>query len=79
MRINVYEEELTEDRTVEKVSAFVNEGQHVKKFIGIRIYLESTNKLHDVEGDDDRSAITFWGDREKVAAMLRLAADEMEK
>ena len=55
MRVNVYAEELTTQ--VEWVTK-ENEG---RRFYGIRIFLESSDKLHNTVADDDRSAITFWG------------------
>ena len=49
-----------------------------RTYYGARIYLESPSALHDTPGDDDRSAITFWGPPAKVAALLRKAADQMD-
>lgn len=48
-----------------------------RTFFGARIFLQSPESLHDNGIDDDQSAITFWGPREKVAALLREAADVM--
>jgi hypothetical protein len=76
MRINVYAEELTSDRAVERVSTTVKDTG--RTYFGARIYLQSPDALHDRDGDDDRSAITFWGPRDKVAALLRDAADAMD-
>ena len=76
MRINVYAEELPKLRRVERAETTAKTG---RKYFGARIFLESPEALHDNDGDDDRSAITFWGPREKVAALLREAADLMEK
>ncbi len=77
MRINVYAEELTDNRPVARVRKYVEETDTT--YFGARIYLESASVLHDDILDDDRSAITFWGPREKVAALLRKAADTMDK
>lgn len=55
MRINIYAEELTNE--VEMVKK-VTEG---KTFYGLRLFLESSQLLHQTATDDDRSAITFWG------------------
>lgn len=73
MRINVYEEELPRDRRVERVETTVEKTGNT--YYGARIYLQSPDSLHDTEGDDDRSAITFWGPRERVARLLRDAAN----
>lgn len=78
MRINVYAEELPEPddpRAIEVVKAAVKGGTI---FFGARLFLTSPDVLHDTEFDDDRSAITIWGPREKVAALLRWMANEME-
>jgi len=75
MRVNVYAEEYPTDRRVERVRKTADTG---RVFFGVRIFLESPDALHDSPDDDDRSAITFWGQREKVAALLREAADAIE-
>ena len=54
MRVNIYAEELTTE--VEVIEKHVD----TKTFYGIRLYLESSNKLHQTPTDDDRSAVTFW-------------------
>lgn len=77
MRINVYAEELpdAEDpRAVAQVSTVASTG---RTFFGARLFLKSASELHDEPGDDDRSAITIWGPRDKVAELLRRMADEM--
>ena len=76
MRINIYAEELPDERRVERMKTHVEERN--RTFFGARIYLRSASELHDEPGDDDRSAITFWGPRDKVAALLREAADAMD-
>lgn len=73
MRINVYEEELPIVRRVERVSTHVKDTGNT--YYGARIYLQSAESLHDKPGDDDRSAITFWGPREQIAQLLREAAN----
>jgi hypothetical protein len=56
MRINLYEEELTDEvRVVHKVAE--NTGI---TYYGTRFYLESAPSLHATDDDDDRSAVTFW-------------------
>ena len=74
MRINVYAEELPNDRRCERVETTAKTG---RTYYGARVYLQSAESLHDKDGDDDRSAITFWGPRKKVAALLRELADAM--
>ena len=78
MRINIYAEELPspEDgaRAVERVSKTADTG---RTYFGARLYLLSPESLHDEPGDDDRSAITFWGPREKVATLLEQMAAAM--
>ena len=54
MRVNVYGEEIV-DR-VELVRKAVDQ----RLFVGVRIFLESSPKLHHGYGDNDESAITFW-------------------
>lgn len=85
MRINVYAEELPDNmtpeqvsRAVERVSTNVKDSYPIRTYFGARLYLKSPEALHDKPGDDDRSAITFWGPREKVATLLRQLADAMD-
>lgn len=78
MRINIYAEELPEvddSRSIVRVKTTADTG---RTFFGARLYLKSAQELHDEPGDDDRSALTVWGPRAKVAALLRKMADEME-
>lgn len=56
MRVNVYREELTTD--VEVVDVHVPEKNTT--YYGVRLYLASSNKLHNTPDDDDRSAVTIW-------------------
>lgn len=55
MRVNVYHEELTRDVQVVEVNPDTS-----RTYIGLRLYLESSLKLHDSAEDDDRSAVTIW-------------------
>jgi hypothetical protein len=55
MRVNVYEEEISDN--IEFVSTEAKTG---KIFWGVRIFVKSAPQLHDTPNDDDRSAITFW-------------------
>lgn len=61
MRINIYAEELTDETTL--VETVADTG---RKFYGARIFLESSDKLHNTPEDDDRSAVTFWIPSTKV-------------
>ncbi len=74
MRLNVYEEELTNEVRVVQTTA-----DNTKiTYYGVRFYLKSAPELHATEADDDRSAVTFWfGDwafckafRDRVARLL---------
>lgn len=83
MRINVYSQELT------------NEVQHLEQrsdtgivYSAARLILHSSPMLHHSEGDDDRSAVTFWLPKsaerreelartfERIAAIFRAASSE---
>lgn len=78
MRINVYAEELpdaSDPRATAVTSKLTDTG---RTFFGARLFLKSPVDLHDEPGDDDRSAITIWGPRKQVAALLRRMADEIE-
>ena len=68
MRVNVYAEEMT-DR-IEIIGKEI-EGQ---TFTGLRFYLELPVTIRFVHrpGDDDSSAVTFWGKRD-MRALLRKA------
>ncbi len=74
MRVNIYAEEIT-DR-VELVTKTNSEGT----FTGIRFYLELPVTQQETgaqvrgpflhrEGDDDSSAVTFWGKRDLKAVL----------
>lgn len=67
MRVNVYAEEMTP--RVELISKEING----RKFTGIRFYLELPVTLRSgqvagpfihEDGDDDSSAVTFWGKKD---------------
>lgn len=74
MRINVYAEEMTD-----RVELVTKEAEG-KVFTGVRFYLElpvtipSGNVagpfIHH-EGDDDSSAVTFWGKNQLRAVLLK--------
>lgn len=64
MRINVYNEELTDEVQVVTVTPRPN-----RTYIGVRFMLASPDELHHAPEDDDRSGITFWlGTPEKAEA-----------
>ena len=75
MRVNVYAQELPDERRVEQVKKQTESGN---VYYGVRIFLKSPEELHDTLEDDDRSAVTFWGPPGKVSDLLREAAEEME-
>lgn len=81
MRVNVYAEEMT-DR-IEIVSKVID--GHV--FTGLRLYLELPATVNGEQyqgpfihrpGDDDSSAVTFWGKRD-LRVMLHQALAALDK
>lgn len=56
MRINLYEEEPTDEVVIVNTTAD-NTGI---TYYGVRFYLKSAPELHATDADDDRSAVTFW-------------------
>ena len=78
MRVNVYVEEMTD--CVELIEKTVNG----ETFTGLRIYLHLPVTQPDGrqirgpfmhrEGDDDSSAITFWGKRDTLLAFEKAIA-----
>ena len=81
MRINVYKEELTDrvkvvSKTAEKI-----------KYYGVRFYLELPatvdGKQHKSPfmhqpGDDDSSAVTFWGSRDRLHELMATAVQALD-
>jgi hypothetical protein len=60
MRLNVYSQELIlddNDRALELVTKTSDTGI---VYSGVRMFLHSSERLHDTADDDDRSAITWW-------------------
>jgi diadenosine tetraphosphatase ApaH/serine/threonine PP2A family protein phosphatase len=55
MRINVYEEEITNEFKLVWV-----EPRPGVRFCGVRLFLKSHDDLHHTPEDDDRTAITIW-------------------
>lgn len=75
MKINIYNEELT-DR-VKFVAKTATTGT---RFCGISFYMASPKELHSDSNDDDSSAVTFWSDSpQKLHALLSRALKEIEK
>lgn len=76
MRINVYGEEIRDK--VELIKKAVDQ----RLFVGVRIYLESSPRLHHSDNDNDETGITFWApwtkkngnDVEIIARVLENAA-----
>lgn len=55
MRINIYSQELTSEiQTLSKAS-----GTGVQ-YPAVRLFLHSSDRLHNTAFDDGRSAVTFW-------------------
>lgn len=81
MRVNIYEEELTDKFEIAKSKD--------ARFIGIRLFLELPATVDGKQchgpfihrpGDDDSSAVTFWSrDRARLLTLLRGAVAELEK
>jgi hypothetical protein len=81
MRVNVYAEELT--NRIQTVSKTI-EGS---TFTGLRLYLELPVTVGDKqvqgpfihhEGDDDSSAVTFWG-KQDLRVVLKKALELLEE
>ena len=70
MRVNVYEEELTNDIQIVQTKPIPQPDDTEKVFYGVRWFLKSAQELHHTEVDDDRSAITIWvGSYERALAL----------
>lgn len=69
MRLNIYHEELTKESEI-----IWTEPRPGVRYCGLRIFQKSAPELHHREGDDDRSAVTFWvgslGEAEEFVAGL---------
>jgi len=76
MRINVYNEELTE-RVELKPKQAANTGVW---FYGLHFFLVSPDELHHSGADDDASAVVLWGDTpEKLLSLLSKASEEVQR
>jgi hypothetical protein len=60
MRTNIYSQELILDDTDRALMIVTKESDTGVVYSGIRMFLHSSDKLHDTDDDDDRSAITWW-------------------
>lgn len=65
MRINIYSQELILDaqslgQPARAGTLVTQEADNGVTYSGVRMFLHSTERLHDRPDDDDRSAITFW-------------------
>lgn len=60
MRINVYSEEMTDDIELITKEGVIGADGEPTTFHGLRLFLESSDKMHRTPHDDDRSAVTFW-------------------
>lgn len=81
MRVNVYAEEMT--KRIEIISKEID-GQ---RFTGLRFYLELPATVGGQQyqgpfvhkpGDDDSSAVTFWGKRD-LREILRMAIEQLNR
>jgi hypothetical protein len=73
MRVNVYNEELTDEVSVVKTTA------NDQTFYGVRIWLRSPSELHNLPTDDDRSAVTIWfGDRDRCHRVARALGNSLD-
>ena len=78
MRVNIYAEELPELEDQRAVRLIEKKSEGGRSYYGIRLHLKSPTELYDTPEDDDRSAVTIWGQREKLSAILRLMRDAVE-
>lgn len=70
MRVNVYAEEILNDVRMQEEKVREEDG---RAYTGIRFMLHSSDRLHQTPEDDDRSAVTFWGNRKLLAELFRNA------
>lgn len=75
MRVNVYEEELTDE-----VKCLKQKAKTGSEYYGVRFYLRSPKELHKNRKDDDRSAVTFWAkDRKTLVSLFARSIDSTSK
>jgi len=74
MRVNIYEEELTERIEIRKKTAETG-----TEYFGLKFFLHSSERLHLRPGDDDSSAVVFWSQRPEKLRDLFLKALEAIK
>jgi hypothetical protein len=72
MRVNIYNEELTDE-----VAVFAKRTETGLNYYGLRFVLKSSEALHHTKADDDRSAVTFYfgHDRKSQIQILDLLMD----
>jgi hypothetical protein len=85
MRLNVYAEEIPSDINFADPVAelLTKQARNGTTYEAVRMFLHSSDRLHQTPMDDDRSAITFWlpdsierrefmaATFERLAAMIR--------
>jgi hypothetical protein len=64
MRINVYSQELLlagdRDAKLPQTALVTSVADTGITYSAVRLYLHSSERLHQTADDDDRSAVTFW-------------------
>jgi hypothetical protein len=50
-----------------------------RAYSAVRFYLHSSDRLHHDATDDDRSAVTFWGNRELLTELFKKALSILER
>jgi len=74
MRVNVYEEEITDGVTIEKrISSDTG-----FEFWAVRFWLKSPKDLGDTQIDDNRSSVTFFsGDLNELLHLFEIAVSRI--
>ena len=72
MRLNVYSEEMTDDMELIVKEGVIGADGDLTTFYGLRLFMESSDKMHRTPHDDDRSAVTFWihGTTDDASALI---------
>jgi hypothetical protein len=82
MRVNVYAEEITD-----RVEIAIKEVEG-RRFTGVRFFIELPATVDGKQyrgpfmpgpGDDDSSAVTFWGDPDDLRKVLRKALAKLDE
>ena len=74
MKVNIYEEELTERIEIRKKRAETG-----TEYYGLQFFLHSSGRLHRRPGDDDSSAVVFWSKEPENLRFLLSKALEVIK